>query len=570
MFLQLVNFHILLLRYPEGWPSKTSSSKERGSMKRKIASLLLAGAMTVNIAAVSTAAHAAAFTDVPDDAWYSQAVDYAVSHGMFSGTGAGTFSPSTPMTRGMIVVVLSNVAKADVSSAKDASFSDVQSSDWYANAINWAYEQGYVSCTGANTFSPNSVVTRAQIAVILSNYLHSINADLEEDGNSAAFNDIASIPSWALEGVKYMQAIGLMAGDSAGNFNPNKELTRAEAATVFMRMDQKLNGDDSSDSSSSGQSGTEITLPGGIVVKDDPISVKEAFETIAPGVNDTQVRPGKSSKGLIPAGTEMAVGDDVVEQQVYVDLGNGIIGVMTTTFNPKMTVRSTTLEINLFPGDTFSLNSEDCGFVKIGKWKSFQSDIAAVTTIDDHRANITVKKSGDAAVVYDNSTDADSEMIFSVQIRVFERRPAEGETANFRLDTDNDPVYYVSPSPEYYRLAQVWYTDKGTKFTSKDSAHYTSNGLDVIGNIYVYPDADANIAKSDITAQGYVKPECITKYYSISTSETDTRYLAVGDYLTLGFYVMNSAAENTVVTVYITSLETGLTETMDIAIRYAG
>lgn len=539
-------------------------------MKRKIAGLLLAGAMTVNIAAVSTAAHAAAFTDVPDDAWYSQAVDYAVSHGMFSGTGAGTFSPSTPMTRGMIVVVLSNVAKADVSSAKDASFSDVQPSDWYADAINWAYEQGYVSGTGANTFSPNSVVTRAQIAVILSNYLHSINAALEEDGNSAAFNDIAAIPSWALEGVKYMQAIGLMAGDSAGNFNPNKELTRAEAATVFMRMDQKLNGDSSSDSSSSGQSGTEITLPGGIVVKDDPISVKEAFKTIAPGVNDTQVRPGKSSKGLIPAGTEMAVGDDVVEQQVYVDLGNGIIGVMTTTFNPKMTVRSTTLEINLFPGDTFSLNSEDCGFVKIGKWKSFQSDIAAVTTIDDHRANITAKKSGGAAVVYDNSTDVDSEMIFSVQVRVFERRPAEGETANFRLDADNEPVYYVSPSPEYYRLAQVWYTDKGTQFTSKDSAHYASNGLDVIGNIYVYPDADANIAKSDITAQGYVKPECITKYYSISTSETDTRYLAVGDYLTLGFYVMNSAAENTVVTVYITSLETGLTETMDIAIRYAG
>ena len=539
-------------------------------MKRKIASLLLAGAMTVNIAAVSTAAHAAAFTDVPDDAWYSEAVDYAVNHGMFSGTGAGTFSPSTPMTRGMIVVVLSNVAKADVSSAKDASFSDVQPSDWYAYAIDWAYEQGYVSGTGANTFSPNSVVTRAQIAVILSNYLHSINADLEEDGNSAAFNDITAIPSWALEGVKYMQAIGLMAGDSAGNFNPNKELTRAEAASVFMRMDQKQNGDTSSDSSSSGQSGSEITLPGGIVVKDDPISVKEAFKTIAPGVNDTQVRPGKSSKGLIPAGTEMAVGDDVVEQQVYVDLGNGIIGVMTTTFNPKMTVRSTTLEINLFPGDTFSLNSEDCGFVKIGKWKSFQSDIAAVTTIDDHRANITAKKSGGAAVVYDNSTDVDSEMIFSVQVRVFERRPAEGETANFRLDTDNEPVYYVSPSPEYYRLAQVWYTDKGTKFTSKDSAHYTSNGLDVIGNIYVYPDADANIAKSDITAQGYVKPECITKYYSISTSETDTRYLAVGDYLTLGFYVMNSTAENTVVTVYITSLETGLTETMDIAIRYAG
>ena len=63
----------------------------------------------------------------------------------------------------------------------------------------------------------------------------------------------------------YMQAIGLMAGDSAGNFNSNKELTRAEAATVFMRMDQKLSGNDSSDSFSSSQSRTEITLPSGMV-----------------------------------------------------------------------------------------------------------------------------------------------------------------------------------------------------------------------------------------------------------------------------------------------------------------
>ena len=370
-------------------------------MKRKIASLLLAGAMTVNIAAVSTAAHAAAFTDVPDDAWYSQAVDYAVSHGMFSGTGAGTFSPSTPMTRGMIVVVLSNVAKADVSSAKDASFSDVQSSDWYADAINWAYEQGYVSGTGANTFSPNSVVTRAQIAVILSNYLHSINADLEEDGNSAAFNDIASIPSWALEGVKYMQAIGLMAGDSAGNFNPNKELTRAEAATVFMRMDQKLNGDDSSDSSSSGQSGTEITLPGGIVVKDDPISVKEAFETIAPGVNDTQVRPGKSSKGLIPAGTEMAVGDDVVEQQVYVDLGNGIIGIMTTSFNPAMEVRFTTLEVTGYPGDKFTLDAEEFGYTQPGQWET-PNESVSIANLDGYKAEITITSSGSSSIQFYN------------------------------------------------------------------------------------------------------------------------------------------------------------------------
>lgn len=540
-------------------------------MNRKIATLLMAGAMVANIAATSVVAQAANFSDVPDGSWYSVAVDYAVSHGMFSGTGAGTFSPMTPMTRGMIVVVLGNVSKADVSAAKNANFSDVQPSAWYADAINWAFENGYVSGTGANTFSPDAAVTRAQIAVILSNYLRSQDVDFKENDNITAFKDAATIPSWAVEGVEFMQSIGLMAGDNAGNFNPNKELTRAEAATIFMRMDQLLNDEeDSTGGNSSGQTGDETTLPGGIIVKDDPISVKQAFETIAPGVNDTQARPGKSSEGLIPAGTELAIGDDVVEQQVYVDLGNGIIGVMTTTFNTARAVRSTSLEVNAYPGDTFSLDAADFGFVKAGKWESTNAAVAAVSNVDTYRCDVSIQTSGNVGVVYNNSDDSGREKILAVEINAYERRPGNDETANFRLDTDNEPVYYVSPNPDINRLAQVWYTDKGTTFTSKDSAHHASNGLDVIGNIYVYPDATANIPKSDITAEGYVKPECITKYYSVSTSETDTRYLAVGDYLTLSFYVMNSAAENTVVKVNITSLETGLTQTMDIAIRYAG
>lgn len=542
-------------------------------MKRKFATLLMAGAMVANIAATSVVAQAANFADVPDGSWYAEAVDYAVSHGMFSGTGAGTFSPMTPMTRGMIVVVLGNVSKADVSAAKNANFSDVQPSAWYADAIDWAFENGYVSGTGANTFSPDAAVTRAQIAVILSNYLRSLDVDFKENDNVTAFKDAATIPSWAVEGVEFMQSIGLMAGDNAGNFNPNKELTRAEAATIFMRMDQLLNdGEDSTGGNSGGQTGSETTLPGGIIVKDEAISVKQAFETIAPGVNDTQARPGKSSEGLIPAGTEMAIGTEVVEQQVYVDLGNGVIGVMTTSFDTSMKVRTTFLEVPGYPGDKFTLDASQFGYIQAGKWETPDKSVS-VANLDGYKAEVTIKSAGSSAIQFYNDERDESgtkPMLLTVGVTSYERRPDAGETANFRLGTDNEPVYYVSPNPEINRLAQVWYTDKGTTFTSKETAHHASNGLDVIGNIYVYPDATANIPKSDITAEGYVKPECITKYYSISTSETDTRYLGVGDYLTLSFYVMNSAAENTVVKVNITSLETGLTQTMDIAIRYAG
>ena len=106
------------------------------------------------------------FTDVPADAYYAEAVRWAVSQGITSGTTATTFSPDATCTRGQIVTFLWRSQKSPA--AKSANpFGDVVADAYYANAVLWALENGITAGTTVNTFGPNATCTRAQIVTFL-------------------------------------------------------------------------------------------------------------------------------------------------------------------------------------------------------------------------------------------------------------------------------------------------------------------------------------------------------------------------------------------------------------------
>ena len=94
-------------------------------MRKRILFMALALAMMVSVLSFSAHAATVDFSDVPDNAWYKNAVDYVAENELFSGNGDRTFSPKGSMTRAMFVTVLSKIANADVSTASDAGFDDV-------------------------------------------------------------------------------------------------------------------------------------------------------------------------------------------------------------------------------------------------------------------------------------------------------------------------------------------------------------------------------------------------------------------------------------------------------------
>lgn len=105
------------------------------------------------------------FTDVPADAYYTDAVRWAVSEGITSGTSATTFSPDATVTRAQTVTFLYRAAGAPVVSG--GSFADVSGDTYYADAVAWAVKEGITSGTGGNSFSPDAPCTRGQIVTFL-------------------------------------------------------------------------------------------------------------------------------------------------------------------------------------------------------------------------------------------------------------------------------------------------------------------------------------------------------------------------------------------------------------------
>ena len=106
------------------------------------------------------------FTDVPADAYYAEAVRWAVSEGITSGTSATTFSPDATVTRGQTVTFL---WRANGSPVVDCvmDFTDVAADAYYAGAVAWAVSEGVTSGTSATTFSADAACTRAQIVTFM-------------------------------------------------------------------------------------------------------------------------------------------------------------------------------------------------------------------------------------------------------------------------------------------------------------------------------------------------------------------------------------------------------------------
>ena len=110
---------------------------------------------------------AAGFRDVDEDAWYHEAVDYALDNGLMSGVSSREFAPGSTLTRAMVAQMLYSLEGKPAAGSAD--FADVAEGAWYADAISWAAGEGIVSGYG-DTFGPNDPITREQLAAILYRY----------------------------------------------------------------------------------------------------------------------------------------------------------------------------------------------------------------------------------------------------------------------------------------------------------------------------------------------------------------------------------------------------------------
>lgn len=201
-----------------------------------LAALMLAS--TFVFPTVSAAETKLPFRDLVRN-WYREAITYSYENGLMDGTSKTTFEPDGKMTRGMFVTVLGRLCNAEekVTSA----FSDVKKSKWYAGYVGWAVENKVTTGFEDGTFRPDENISRQDAATMLCRYLESDGVLLDfVDELPGDYKDDKKIGSWASDSVEKLSFYGIFKGDDKGKFNPKETLSRAEGATMFMRLHRTL------------------------------------------------------------------------------------------------------------------------------------------------------------------------------------------------------------------------------------------------------------------------------------------------------------------------------------------
>ncbi len=168
------------------------------------------------------------FTDVPDTAYYAEAVNWAVAKKITEGVGNNLFAPNAPCTRAQIVTFLWRAAGSPGPKTMSG-FSDVPADSYYAKAVAWAVENGITGGTGDGKFSPDATCTRAQAVT----FLYRASGAPAVSGN-AAFSDVATNAYYAAA-VKWAEKNGITGGIGGGLFGSDNNCTRAQIVTFLYR-----------------------------------------------------------------------------------------------------------------------------------------------------------------------------------------------------------------------------------------------------------------------------------------------------------------------------------------------
>ena len=173
------------------------------------------------------------FYDVPENAWYYDAVKYVYDNNLMNGTSATRFSPDGQTNRAMIVTILYRIAGEP--DAGTPIFFDIPRSAYYSEAVAWAAAKGIVTGASSTAFAPDDPVTREQLATFLCRYAAYQGINTKTSNDLTEFVDSYQISDYAVEAMGWAYDQGLITGKSSMLLKPKDYATRAEVALVLTR-----------------------------------------------------------------------------------------------------------------------------------------------------------------------------------------------------------------------------------------------------------------------------------------------------------------------------------------------
>ena len=267
-------------------------------MRKKFLACLLAVCMLLSVLPVTAmAANTELFTDVESGTWYADKVQWAYEEGLMVGVGDNLFAPDTTTTRGMVVATLWRMDGA-AEPTSDIPFKDVEDDMWYSKAVAWAAENELAFGYGDKLFGPEDEITREQLAAILFRYVqykeYNIGGETEDLGD---YKDADAVSSWAKTAMQWAVADGILVGVSEDTLAPQDDASRAQLATVLYRLVKNVVDVQTEDEGESEDEPTPEPSPSTKPEEPTPSTKPEHTHTWGEGVVTTE--PTCGEKGVM-------------------------------------------------------------------------------------------------------------------------------------------------------------------------------------------------------------------------------------------------------------------------------
>ncbi len=179
------------------------------------------------------------YVDSSPSAWYHDGVHWALEKNIMNGYSPHTFAPDDRITRAGLVTMLWRLSGNPAGTAQ-LKFKDVPANAWYTNAVRWAVGAGIVTGSNARTFSPDEAITREELSVML--YRHAKYKGVRTDDLwtlLAGYQDTSDVSSWSYDAICWLTRNGILTGTTTGDgeirLNPRSASSRAQTATILMR-----------------------------------------------------------------------------------------------------------------------------------------------------------------------------------------------------------------------------------------------------------------------------------------------------------------------------------------------
>ncbi|MBQ7500388.1 MAG: S-layer homology domain-containing protein [Clostridia bacterium] len=250
------------------------------------------------------------FSDVPKGEWYTEAALYCYENGFMYMTYVETknFSPDMELTRAQMVQILAQVAKADLDhDAESVTFKDVPSGEWYTAAVEWAYSLGLTAGMGDGYFSPETKVTREQLAVFLRAYARMIGRDISASADIEDYADKDDVSLWALEAIRWAIAEDMIHGVSQTAISPRSYATRAQTAVIIKAVTENVINNTKGLLEKYGLS-VSVSAHQTITPIIEPDYLSKVPGMIHTALIEISVKPNESNKDGIPGNMSLKVG----------------------------------------------------------------------------------------------------------------------------------------------------------------------------------------------------------------------------------------------------------------------